>query len=370
MNAWAGVVAIGMFVSSGAMGVVSHLGDLGGSGGCARSEVLKGTTSAEHTGLWVMEADGSNPRRLVGGSGDGYFAWSPGSDQLASWSHPSEGSAPNTLFVSAADGSTQRGFVEPLVASSSDLVNGNPAIDIAWTSHLKISFTLLGVKGASQTWDRYEMNADGSARARILGGPSAAQISVSPDGTKLAFVTLDDGQIYVSDIDGTGQRQLTGDDIDKFSPAWAPNSDRIVFASESGSANDKISRLEVIRIDGGDRVVVSSSEDGSSYDNVRWSPDGQWIAFDRSPHEDWGWVGVVRPSGEDRRNLTPRLDKPVSHDPTWSPTGQSIAITDGSGISIASLDDKRRKCLTVGEPGRSHSPQWSPDGTRIAFFRS
>jgi Tol biopolymer transport system component len=62
------------------------------------------------------------------------------------------------------------------------------------------------------------MNADGSA-ARMLA-QDGAQPVWWPDGQKIAFAKQSD--IYVTNVDGSGQRKLTRGTRRASSPVWSP----------------------------------------------------------------------------------------------------------------------------------------------------
>jgi dipeptidyl aminopeptidase/acylaminoacyl peptidase len=53
----------------------------------------------------------------------------------------------------------------------------------------------------------------------------------SPDGSRLAFPSIRDGNIelYVMNADGTGVQRLTDNPADDFMPAWSPDGSRLAF---------------------------------------------------------------------------------------------------------------------------------------------
>ncbi len=77
------------------------------------------------------------------------------------------------------------------------------------------------------------MNADGSGLRRLTRGPAYHGWPVwSPDGRKIAFQRQDGQQagVYVINVDGSGERNLTGDDW-SLSPTWSPDGRKIAFQS-------------------------------------------------------------------------------------------------------------------------------------------
>ena len=49
--------------------------------------------------------------------------------------------------------------------------------------------------------------------------------TLSPDGKRMVFIKILEGreQLFIADIDGTGERQLTHDSVDLEDPAWSPD---------------------------------------------------------------------------------------------------------------------------------------------------
>jgi Tol biopolymer transport system component len=96
-------------------------------------------------------------------------------------------------------------------------------------------------------------------------------------------------------------------------------------------------------------------------DSFEWSPDGNWIAYER----DDG-LYVIRRDGTGRR----RIVRASLADPTWSPDGKQIAFrtfADGGGLGVT--DVARGGVRPLTRNGEDDNPVWSPDGRRISFMR-
>ena len=163
--------------------------------------------------LWLMNRDGSNPRRIPNASG-----WDP------TWSP--DGST--ILFASDMEGAIQL-FTIKLDGSDLKRISNLPSIRGRndWSPDGQLIVTYSG-----QPWNRdvYIMNADGSNThmLTITGGNSQGP-SFSPDGQWVAFTAYFDNygddhgcEIYIIRVDGTDLRRLTNNEYCDYQPRWGP----------------------------------------------------------------------------------------------------------------------------------------------------
>jgi Tol biopolymer transport system component len=122
--------------------------------------------------------------------------------------------------------------IPALLASGSGDASGpateaRPAADSAPSS--RIAFISYPRSGRSPNNRLYVTNADGSGQ-RVLTRKAWQELSWSPDGRKIAFVSArDGGEIYVVNADGTGERRLTHNRELDHAPAWPPDGQKIAF---------------------------------------------------------------------------------------------------------------------------------------------
>ena len=119
------------------------------------------------------------------------------------------------------------------------------------------------------------MGSDGSQTHKLLACPfNCQEPRLSPDGTTIAYVTLDAtpdhrGSIATIRADGTAARQYTTS-FEAYSAAWSPDATRFVV-SEYGNGGG----LWIVNVGDGAAHEIRNANSGSP----SWSPDGARILF-------------------------------------------------------------------------------------------
>lgn len=149
--------------------------------------------------------------------------------------------------------------------------------------------------------------------------------SVSPDGTRVVFVSSREGdpEIYVMKADGSEVRRLTAFYKEDVSPRWSPDGQWISFLSD----REGRTRLFLVKPDGTALRAVSGSRTEGEEREPAWSPDGKHLAFvARAQGEKTGKARIWRASveGGDPVALTP--GQGTDDQPTWSPDGKYLAF--------------------------------------------
>jgi Tol biopolymer transport system component len=215
------------------------------------------------------------------------------------------------------------------------------------------------------------MNLDGSGPVRISGevdgvGEIAHTASVSPDGTRIVYMSLlggaMTGELVVRNADGTEPVNLTNNPLSDRDPAWSPDGSRLAFVSDRNGDQE----VFVMSSDG---TGVVNLTDSPASDEVApmWSPDGSRILFttDRDGNLE---LYVMNADGSEPVNLT--NDPDVDWNASWSLDGSRIAFqTNRTGdyeIFLMNADGSDLVNITT-DPASDLHPAWSPDGARIAF---
>jgi len=206
--------------------------------------------------------------------------------------------------------------------------------------------------------------------------PSAEASPAEVPG-RLAFVAGDDTgwDVYVLDLNGGEPKRLTEGIISQW-PRWSPDGQRIAFVSlpaEEGALGTK-GELTVMTADGADPQTLGSTGRTEIYAPVLdWSPDGTKIAWEtktRSDEVDAG-INTIDLSTGAVVELAPGR---AAYMPAWSPDGSLIAFVSfelkeetDADIYLMEADGSNLRVLADNK-GPDIAPTWSADGRRLAWW--
>lgn len=203
----------------------------------------------------------------------------------------------------------------------------------------------------------------------VLTKPKPASDSLpafSPDGRRLAFVrsfAFASREVFVMNIDGSGQKQLTFDKRATFGVTWTGDGEDIVFSSNR-RAGESLWRIPA---EGGSpqRLIVGQT---AFYPAV--SRDGTKLVFT----EAYADTNIYLYSGPDFSRVRPRgvvLSSREDHSPHVSADGKKVAFvskrTGTEEIWTSNIDGSGVRQVTTMNGPATGSPRWSPDGSKIAF---
>jgi len=140
---------------------------------------------------------------------------------------------------------------------------------------------------------------------------------------------------------------------------------RIVFISESGTAQNRIKKLAVMDEDGANPIYLTNG----SYMVLtpRFNPTAQMIAY-------MSYIGGkprvylfdLETGKQERLGDFPNM----TFSPRFSPDGNRVALTlENNGNSDIYVMDLRSRAITrlTNDPAIDTAPSWSPDGRQIVF---
>jgi len=211
--------------------------------------------------LFLMRADGSQPRKVGAIRNVFQPSWAPDGRRLAVLL-PGRRSALYSLDIRSGE--------MRLLRRDGATIEGP-----SWSSAgNRIAFAR---QVTATNWDLYEIS--GRGRTRRLTATSAQETNPewSPDGRRIAFSRqLGSGRwaVFTMRADGTGERRVTGRRHSAVEPTWSPDGRRIAFTVQT--MNDR-STIAVSEVDGGRPRRVTPTTLYAS--QPAWSPDGRTIAF-------------------------------------------------------------------------------------------
>lgn len=152
--------------------------------------------------------------------------------------------------------------------------------------------------------DIWKLSLDGSDPTNLTASVSAndALPHVSADGSRIVFRTGGDGgvgTVLSMDGDGGGRSRLTDDDAAETMPALSPDGEWVVFPTDRAGGR----KLWMQRVDGSEGRFLEPERldipDTSMH--PRFSPDGAWVVFtsDRGGYNDeWPLTPFPQPYGD------------------------------------------------------------------------
>jgi hypothetical protein len=194
-----------------------------------------------------------------------------------------------------------------------------------------------------------------------------ADLAVSPDGGRIAFSSVRDGNpdIYVVDSAGQVTRLTASPRAEDRSPTWSPSGRMLAWAGgPAGRA-----RLSLMAADGSGKRVLRPA--GGDVRDPSWSPDGKTVAYVTGDARE-AVLETVRVDGGRARRVVESAGAIGA--PAWSPDGRLLAYTAGAPGRSADLwlvDVRSGKTTRLTSTGADERhPGWTRDGRRIVFARA
>jgi Tol biopolymer transport system component len=250
-----------------------------------------------------MNADGSNVRRLTT-FGFCYGAhFSPDGTQIV-FSHQVNEDALSDLWIMNADGSNPRNLT-----NTTDNIESEPVFS---PDGQKIAYLFAWPGG----FEIYTMNVDGTNRTPLTARHFDLSPGWSPDGQKLAFTraTASGFEIFTVPVTGGEPTQLTsGTERINLSPVWSPDGSQIAFTA---LAPREQWQVYIMNADGANQHVVVpgvGSDRGNSTGLAAWKNGKLLIAGYRG-----NWDIFFGDPGSNQ--LFAVTDHPLDDKPTdWRP---------------------------------------------------
>jgi Tol biopolymer transport system component len=197
----------------------------------------------------------------------------------------------------------------------------------------------------------------------VIAQPVLSGRLALPRGADVLLVNVASGEEQVLALQG---------DALISSVSWSPGGDRLAVARSSRPAGDPTygQDIEIVSVsDGQPLSAVRRDKSGIILDVPAWSPDGEWLYFDRQETVRFGVefrIERAHPDGSERSTV---LDNARS--PTLSPDGRRLAFVradQGEVLYISGADGQGPQPLVPeGKFLLISYPRFSPDGQWIVF---
>jgi len=185
------------------------------------------------------------------------------------------------------------------------------------------------------------------------------ELALSPDGSQVSYVCRTPetereytSTIYLSATDGEETTRLTLASGNDTGVRWSPDGEQIAFVSDRGECDTP--QLWLVPVDGGEATRLTNVIDGVS--DPTWSPDGRYIAFsqqvsaeERDLRVD---VDVATDADYTREEPDPRVIRRLVY-------REHEAYTDGRRHHIYIYDRKQETVARLTDNEYDHeNPEW------------
>ncbi len=326
--------------------------------------------------IWVMGANGENPRKLLEvARGDRFLQlqWSPDSGRIGYLKSHTDSDRSETAIetVPVAGGLSSALFTAPALRS------------FCWSSEHRIIYSVQEPPPNDQSMNLWELPVDPS-HAKAAGAPrritswaglSLLDLSISTDGEHLVFVNAGfQKELFVAGFESKGSleppRRLALEGRNNLPSAWTPDGQALFFYSDR-NGNWDIFRQRLLERKAQDFILGPGDQA-----EPRLSPDATWVLY-------WDYVEKSGASA-----LMRLLRIPISGgapEPVLEASrGASVRCASGHSPCVLSEPDKVNGELvfTSFNPRRGRmnemlrlaadpetSPAWdlSPDGSTLAI---
>ncbi len=188
----------------------------------------------------------------------------------------------------------------------------------------------------------FRVDPDTKVISKVLD--DAADVSVSADGKKIAFVDKKEPLRWTSDIYMynlvTGEKtQVVSDTFRKSNPSWSPDGNKIVFNLMRNSQNGhRDAQMDIRIIDLGTGNISQISEnDGLKSFNPMWAPHGDYIVYYQEKGDNRDKIYLTDSEGSFHRNLTADTSTHNFY-PSWY--NDKIIFTRASNMKMIDINGK------------------------------
>ena len=304
--------------------------------------------------LWEAKSDGSGLHSVLSGwpnqGEESNGRWTPDGAYYL-FTH-AEGSATNIWALSDRRDFFRRGSLAPVQLTTGPLV-----FDHALPSQDGHKVFVTGLQGRGEL-----VRFDSRTRQFLpfLSGMSVDQVDFSPDGQWITYVTIPEGTVWRSRIDGSERLQLTNAPLIAVLPHWSPDGKQIVFA---GAQNGRPWKIFLVSAQGGG--VQGLLQENIGQMDPTWSSDGKHIAFGHLTYAQTNAIEVLDLQTH-QASVLPGSQGLFS--PRWSPDGRFLAALSSDSLKLVRFDFQTQKWIDwMTQTTAFGFPAWSRDSKYLYF---
>jgi len=194
------------------------------------------------------------------------------------------------------------------------------------------------------------------------------RMSLSPEGKKLAYTSVENNKqyIYTKDVSGGVQKKLV--DNQAREPVYSPDGERIAYV-EDKSLGSEGGNLWIIPENGGLPELVAEARNATS---PVWSPDGNIIAF--LDNEDKKQINFVQLQDDSQiTNKLTSIEAPPETEEIFLLSGWTsdnrigLLLVPKRQSALYTLPSSGGPATLLMNQGSISHPRWSPDGKQIFY---
>jgi len=309
-----------------------------------------GDRRGPRSSLWQVSATGNDPNPLLPGwnppPSNCCGQWTPDGKYFVFWSK-------GNIWARAEKGSWfAKANNQPFQLTSGPM-------SFSWPLPSKDGKKLF-VVGALARGELSRYDAKSALFAPFLSGISADSVSFSKDGQWVAFVSVPDGILWRSKLDGSQRIQLTYPPLTPLLPNWSPDGQLIVFSALSPGKKTKI---YTVSPSGGTPREIIPENSRDEWDPT-WSADGTEIAFGGASDANSG-IQIF----DLKTNQVSTLPSSKGlFSPRWSPDGRYVAALSSSTRGVMLFDFAAQKWAELAKISMGF-PNWSKNSDYLYFFQ-
>jgi dipeptidyl aminopeptidase/acylaminoacyl peptidase len=331
----------------------------------AYSVVLNDRPGRPYSQISIVDTASRQATHLGSAGGRASAArWSPDGKSIAYIGTEGDRSG---LLVANADGTNPR-FVAPIAGTNHPLPSSGD--QLSWSPDGKQIAFVSATPGPEEN-----ANGDPMVITRYLYKPTASEgLTRFNDNKRL--------HVFIADVASHRVKQLTNGNYYEHSVQWSPAGDRIMFVSNREPDPDRFFNYDVFTVGVADGAVTRLTQTKNAEYRPVWSPDGKQIAYlgttrpltsSETTMEDTH-VWVMNADGGNRHEVHESIDNRQGA-PRWSPDGRALYFTvqergDSQLWMIPAIGGKPSR--VVGETGSVGS--WSiamrSNATALAYALS